>query len=301
MSAGLDSLGAVELRNALQEGLGLELPSTLTFDYPSVEALAAFLGSQVGRDVSDATWDAGADAEEIQLDATLASVIAGAAPAVPLVVVTSACGRGGDAERALTRDDSRTAVVAPAVDGIVRMKLSRWDSDAPAGAAVGAGVWLPRFGGLFGRVDAFDADAFVVTAAEATWIDPQQRLLLETAWECMAADAPPAVVEYGSMQGVWVGIWPPDYPSLIGQAMRFTANSASGSAMSVACGRISYVFGMQGPSVSIDTACSASLVGLHCAAGALGNGDAAAALACGVNMTLGIATTATIASASRMA
>ena len=49
MEAGLDSLGAVELRNQLAtEFQAVELPSTLTFDYPTIAALAAFIASQMG-------------------------------------------------------------------------------------------------------------------------------------------------------------------------------------------------------------------------------------------------------------
>jgi len=50
MAAGLDSLGAVELHNALQESMGVELPSTLMFDYPSVDAIADFLHKRQSRD-----------------------------------------------------------------------------------------------------------------------------------------------------------------------------------------------------------------------------------------------------------
>ena len=47
MAAGLDSLGAVELRNALETSAGLELPSTLVFDYPTVSALTGYLVSKL--------------------------------------------------------------------------------------------------------------------------------------------------------------------------------------------------------------------------------------------------------------
>ena len=47
LPAGLDSLGAVELRNHLEARLGLPLPPTLTFDYPSMDAIAGFVSSQL--------------------------------------------------------------------------------------------------------------------------------------------------------------------------------------------------------------------------------------------------------------
>ena len=47
MEAGLDSLGSVELRNSLGSAFGLELPATLTLDYPSVAALSQYLSGVV--------------------------------------------------------------------------------------------------------------------------------------------------------------------------------------------------------------------------------------------------------------
>ena len=46
MEAGLDSLGAVELRTALGSCFDLELPATVTFDYPSAASLSHFLATQ---------------------------------------------------------------------------------------------------------------------------------------------------------------------------------------------------------------------------------------------------------------
>ena len=48
MEAGMDSLGAVELRNSLAARSGLDLPATLMFDYPSISGLADYLASKLG-------------------------------------------------------------------------------------------------------------------------------------------------------------------------------------------------------------------------------------------------------------
>ena len=45
MEAGLDSLGAVDLRNALASQFSVDLPTTVTFDFPTVPALARFITS----------------------------------------------------------------------------------------------------------------------------------------------------------------------------------------------------------------------------------------------------------------
>ena len=47
MDAGIDSLGAVELRNSLATAVGADLPGTLVFDYPSISSLCGFLETQL--------------------------------------------------------------------------------------------------------------------------------------------------------------------------------------------------------------------------------------------------------------
>ena len=51
MEAGLDSLGAVELRNSLSSTFGMEMPPTITFDYPTPAALAAFIAGMKPREL----------------------------------------------------------------------------------------------------------------------------------------------------------------------------------------------------------------------------------------------------------
>src|SRR5690606_24799329 len=65
-----------------------------------------------------------------------------------------------------------------------------------------------------------------------------------------------------------------------------TAYDAIGTAHSAAAGRISYIFGLKGPSMPVDTACSSSLVALHLAVESLRNGETNACIVGGVNLML---------------
>ena len=139
-----------------------------------------------------------------------------------------------------------------------------------------------------GAVDEFDAQFFGISPREAQSLDPQQRLLLEVIWEALedAGIAPASLM--GSLTAVFTGISTTDYGLHLSTGGREQADAytASGTAHSMASGRVSYVLGLQGPSVSVDTACSSSLVAVHLAVQSLRNGEAALALAAGVNLML---------------
>ena len=118
-------------------------------------------------------------------------------------------------------------------------------------------------------------------------MDPQHRLLMETAWEALenAAICPARLA--GSQTGVFVGCGNSDYWRLVyGDEERIDAYSALGNAFSVAAGRLSYFLGVHGPSMTVDTACSASLVAVHLACQSLRSGECTLALAAGVNLIL---------------
>jgi acyl transferase domain-containing protein len=80
-----------------------------------------------------------------------------------------------------------------------------------------------------------------------------------------------------------------------------SAHAATGGAASVASGRLSYLFGLQGPSMVVDTACSSSLVGLHLAAASMRSEECARGAACGVNVIPTASVTVTFTASTMLA
>ncbi|WP_275892761.1 type I polyketide synthase [Streptomyces actuosus] len=257
---GFDSLAAVNLRNRLAQETGLHLPATLAYDHPTPADLIAHLAAELGVDTTRRT-DAG--------DAPVRPS-AGAADDDPVVIVAMGCRYpgGADSPEALWR------LVASGAEGLGPFPADRgWDlgalydpdSDRP-------GTTYVREAGFLHDAGDFDAGLFGVSPREALAMDPQQRLLLQTAWEVFERAGIPVASLKGSRTGVFAGVTYHDYAS--GMQM--------GTAGNVAAGRMSYAFGLEGPSVAVDTACSSSLVALHLAAQALRAGECGLALAGGV-------------------
>jgi phthiocerol/phenolphthiocerol synthesis type-I polyketide synthase C len=141
--------------------------------------------------------------------------------------------------------------------------------------------------GVLDDVAGFDAAFFGVSPREATQMDPQQRLLLELAWEAFEDSGVAPAAMRGRDCGVFVGIGGMDYGNrTMDDLNSFDPYSATGNALSIASNRVSYLFDLRGPSMSIDTACSSSIVALHQAVQALQTGETEMALAGGVNLLM---------------
>ncbi|WP_068136335.1 type I polyketide synthase [Roseimaritima ulvae] len=144
-------------------------------------------------------------------------------------------------------------------------------------------------GGFIKGVDQFDGDFFGYFPAAAQRIDPQQRLLLEVTHEAMEDAGLRRDQLNRSRTSVFVGSFMYDYLCMQTageQRDQINPYVSMGTSVCSLANRISYDFNLTGPSVSLDTACSASLTALHLACQSVWNGEADMAIAGGVNLML---------------
>ncbi|EWM19998.1 beta-ketoacyl synthase [Nannochloropsis gaditana] len=125
---------------------------------------------------------------------------------------------------------------------------------------------------------------FGISAMEASSMDPQQRLLLEVGYTALyvAGESKGSLLQ--SSTGVFVGISTNDWTRLMSEWA--SVYTGTGAAASIAANRVSYILGLKGPSVSMDTACSSGLVALDIAAQNLKRGRCSLAFVAGVNLML---------------
>ncbi|KAJ5698397.1 fatty acid synthase S-acetyltransferase [Penicillium macrosclerotiorum] len=131
----------------------------------------------------------------------------------------------------------------------------------------------------------FDAGFFSISKHEAARLDPQQRLLLEVVWECLENAG---VTNWrGKDIGCYVGVFGEDWVELAysdSQSIdRYHVLSTGPYALA---NRISYEYDIQGPSMTIQSGCSSSMLALHEACQGILSGECSGAIVAGCNLIL---------------
>nr|WP_129677809.1 type I polyketide synthase [Candidatus Chloroploca sp. Khr17] len=199
----------------------------------------------------------------------------------PIAVIGMACRfPGADSPEAFWE------MLAQGRDMVQPIPSERWDNEAcyhPTPGTPGAS-YVREAAFIDQPIDQFDPQFFGISPREALHMDPQQRLLLEVSWEALErAGLAPAALK-NSRTSVFVGVTPSEYVSLFDEQTRFDTYATTGNGAIFASGRLGYVLGLQGPNLVVDTACSASLIGVHLACESLRNGSSDLALAGGSHL-----------------
>ena len=265
---GLTSRGTVELRNRLKHATGLRLPTTVIFDFPTPARLAQHLHELASSTTSQVSVPHRRPAPDIRTE--------------PIAIVAMGCRFPGG----VSSPEELWELLTSGADAISALPVNRgWDLDSLLGTPGEPGACASRYGGFLHDADEFDAAFFGLSPREALAMDPQQRLLLETTWETLErAGIDPALLD-GSPVGVFIGAMATDYgPPLHRETGAGDGHLLTGTALSMASGRIAYTFGFQGPALTVDTACSSSLVALQLATEALRRGECTLAVAGGATL-----------------
>ena len=267
MEAGVDSLGAVELRNQLQGAAGA--------------------GDRC-RARSSLTTRQRASSRRCSSPCSLRA-------SQPRRRQRSRLSRGrrrghrrSECSAAIGRVLSQTAscMVACGCDAIVQVPATRWDVHAqptlpePIASRV-------RHTGFVRGAELADNAAFGVSPAEAAAMDPCQRLVLEFGYAALHDARLDRTALSGSLTGIFLGFAGTEFAQVLAASPAGgSVYAATGSSASIAAGRLSYTLGLHGPCVSYDTACSAALAAGHAGLRALQLAECKVGLVAGVTLML---------------
>ncbi|XP_048239872.1 hybrid PKS-NRPS synthetase LUC5-like [Haliotis rufescens] len=179
-------------------------------------------------------------------------------------------------------------VLAKGENHVVDIPPERWNMDAFFDSDVNAaGKSYAKKAGLIENFDHFDNKLFKINETEAAQMDPQQRQVLECTYMALEDAGITRQQIAGQKVGVFIGNMAVDYGLLISDVSPDVSNyTVTGQGGSIISNRVSFVYNLAGPSMTIDTACSSSIVAIHQAGLALRAGDCTMAICGGVNLLL---------------
>ncbi|MFF4739679.1 SDR family NAD(P)-dependent oxidoreductase [Streptomyces sp. NPDC001262] len=296
-SAGLDSITVLQLNRELATVFG-GVSKTLFYEFPTLRTIATHLADRYATEAR--AWT-GVEPDPIaprqgrgelrdQPETTRSRTTAPPAErsGEPIAVIGMSGRYPGAPDLAAFWENLKTGR-----DGIREVPADRWPLDGffepDRSAAVATGRSYSKWGGFLDGFADFDPLFFRISPREAYAMDPQERLFLQASWEVLE-DAGYARAELARRHGRRVGVFAGVTKS--GHARHGAARLPSGEtvvpALSFASlsARTSYVLDLRGPSLTLDTMCSASLTAIHEACEHLRQGACELAIAGGVNLYL---------------
>ncbi|KAJ6788507.1 hypothetical protein PWT90_01621 [Aphanocladium album] len=203
----------------------------------------------------------------------------------PIAIVGAACRFAGEASSLGSLWD----MISKVKTGHCAVPSDRWDSkswyhpdpDRKGGITPQHGYFIQQ------DISQFDAPFFSITAKEAAAMDPMKRLLLEVSYESIENAGLLVEDLMNSRTGCYVGCMTNDYEMIsLHDIYNIGHNAASATSEAMTANRVSWFFGLKGPSLTLDTACSSSLYALHLACQSLRLKETNMSLVAGVNLMI---------------
>ncbi|KAB2098602.1 Highly reducing polyketide synthase [Alternaria gaisen] len=211
-------------------------------------------------------------------------------PLIPLAIVGIGCRLPGGGGGGATSPEKLWDVLVNGQSAWSKVPADRWneeaflhpDPDDRNGTNNHAGGHF-----LDQDLAVFDASFFNITPQEAASMDPQQRLLLETTYEALENAGIPEANINGSNTSVHVAMFTRDYDrNAYKDTVGILKYQVTGTGEAIMSNRISHIFNLYGPSMTIDTGCSGAMTAVSQACMSLRSGDCDVALVGAVNLVL---------------
>jgi acyl transferase domain-containing protein/acyl carrier protein len=296
---GLDSVIINHFHSKLEKEFG-KIPATLFFTYKNISSLAKYLTDNHREVIKSraAVSNVAAAAENIEsftrnvpghiiTESPDLQTVGGEVDAIAIIGMSAQFPHSNNIGEYWEN-------LAAGRDCITEIPLSRWDYrdyyDPDKGKQ---GITYSKWGAFIADIDFFDPFFFNISPREARLMDPQERLFLQAAWACFE-DAgytrqtleEPNFGDRRAKVGIFVGASFNNYQLLsMNEWQKGNMIPVISQTFSIA-NRVSYFFNFGGPSVPIDTACSASLVAMHMACESIRSGESSMALVGGVSLNL---------------
>lgn len=273
---GLNSIDLLRLISELNESLDAELPSTLFFDYPTIEKLSLHIAGVKRKTVVEKVR--ARDSDNLPLHRQSAEnthsgndiAVIGMALRFP----------GANSPEQFWENIIKNKAFIREIPAD-RFPLESYYDPNPSAPDKSYSKWA----GLIQDIDQFDPLFFKISPREAEAMDPQQRILLELAYELFERAGYPDSSEMRSNTGVFIGCEPEEYIGERGIDAHTAMGGANSSCMNA--NRVSYVYHLTGPSLTIDTACSSSAVAIHMACQSLLTEECEMAVGGGIKLLVG--------------